>query len=154
MRPSAAPVRRRPSRRTDVLIAAAATLFFCWSFVPAWYRSPGGTIDGLGLPAVSLNAWDGPTAPAALLALVAAAWVGARAGRDLRDPQAVVAVDVALAMGALLLTLAGILVRRPGLVGPSEPAWGLAVAAAIAAVWTIAAGRGLRETRASHLYHP
>jgi hypothetical protein len=137
-----------------VVIALAATLFFCWSFVPAWYRSPGGTIDGLGLPTVYLNAWEGTTAPAALLAAVAAAWVGARAGCALRRPEAVVAVDAALAVGALLLTLAGVLVRRPGLVGPSKPAWGLAVAAAIAAVWTVAAGRGLSGTRASHLYHP
>lgn len=154
MRPGVPPFRRRPSCRTDVLVACAAITYLAWSLVPLWYQAPAGTADGPTLPAVSLNAWGGPTASAAVLALVAAAWVGARAGRELRHPGRVMAVDAALAGVALLLTLAGLLFHRPGSLGPSVPGWGLAVGVAIAVAWAIAAGRGLREVWVSGLRHP
>jgi hypothetical protein len=152
MRPSVPPFRRRPSRRTDLLVALAALLYFVWSFVPVWYRAGGGIVGGAALRTVSLNAWGGPTAPAAVLAIVAAAWVGARAGRDLRHPEQAVALDAALAVAALLLTLAGFLFRRPGPVDPSEPSWGLAVGAAVALAWTVTMGRGVLEARSPR--HP
>jgi hypothetical protein len=154
MRPTVPPFRRRPSRRSSFLVAIAAALYFAWSFVPVWYRAPAGTVGGVTLPPVFLNAWGGPTEPAALLAVVAPVWVGARTGRGLRRPAAVVSVDAALAVAALLLTVSGILFRREGPVGWARPTWGVAVAAVLAAVWTFCAVRALREAAASDLGHP
>jgi hypothetical protein len=129
-------------------------MYLVWSLVPLWYRTPAGAADGVTLPAASLNAWGGPTAPAAILALVAAAWVGARTGREPRHAGGVMVVDAALAGVSLLLTLAGILFPRAGSLGPSVPGWGLAVGLAITVAWAIAAGRGLREAWVSDLRHP
>jgi hypothetical protein len=135
-------------------VAVAAASFLAWSVVPVWYRAPGGTGGTVRLPPVLLNAWGGPTQPAALLAVVAVAWVGARIGRELRRPGWVVAVDASLAAAALLLTLSGILFRREGPLGASAPAWGLAVGAVLAGVWTLCALRALSEAAASDLGHP
>jgi hypothetical protein len=154
MRPGIAPFRRRPSRRSDLLVALWAALFLAWSFVPAWYRAPGGTVGGASFPPAFLSAWDGPTAPAAVLAAVAVAWVGLRAGRELRRPGPLVAVDAALPIAALLLTLMGTVFRREGAFGAAAPAWGLAVGVVVALAWTLSAVRALREASASHLGHP
>jgi hypothetical protein len=155
MRPTVPPFRRRPSRRWNLLVAAAAGSYSAWSLVPVWYRAPGGTADGVALPPVSLNAWGGgPTESAALLGIVAVAWVGVRTGRELRRPGRVVAVDVALAVTALLLTTVGILVRPEGVVAEAGPQWGLGLGAVLAGAWTWAAVRALRQAAATNLGHP
>lgn len=154
MRPTVPPFRRRPSTRWNLLVATTAGFYLAWCFVPVWYRAPGGTVGGLTLPPVLLNAWGGPTGPAALLAVVAVAWVGARAGRAPRRPGLVVAVDAALAVAALLLTVSGILFRRQGPLGGAAPTWGLAVGAVLAVAWTFCAVRALREAAATDLGHP
>lgn len=154
MRPTVPPFRRRPSTRLNVLVAVAAGAYLAWSFVPVWYRASGVTVGGVRLPPVQLNAWGGPTEPAAVLAVVAAAWVGARAGRELRRPGAVVSVDAALAVAALLLTVSGILFRREGPLGGAAPSWGLAVGVVLAAAWAFCAVRTFREAAASDLGHP
>jgi hypothetical protein len=154
MRPTVPPFRRRPSRRRNLLVALTAASHLAWSFVPAWYRAPDGAVGGVTLPPVFLNAWGGPTGAAALLAVVAVAWVGARAGRELRQPGRVVAVDAALALAALLLTVSGIIFRREGPLGGAAPAWGLAVGLVLSMAWTLSAVRALREAAASDLGHP
>jgi hypothetical protein len=154
MRPTVPPFRRRPSTRRNVLIALAAGSYLAWSFMPVWYRVTAGRAEGVTVPPALLNAWGGPTEPAALLALIAVAWVGARAGRELRRPAAVVSVDLALAVAALLLTLAGILFRRQGPVSEAAPSWGLAVGVVLAGAWAFCAIRALREAAGSDLGHP
>jgi len=154
MRPTVPPFRRRPSTRWNVLVALAAASYVAWTFVPVWYRAPGGTAGSVLVPPVHLNAWGGPTGPAALLAVVAVAWVGARAGREPRRPGAVVSVDAALAIAALLLTLSGIPFRRQGPLGEAGPAWGLVVGVVLASAWAFCAARALRGARASDLGHP
>ena len=154
MGPTVPPFRRRPSDRWNVLIALVAGSYFAWSLVPAWYRATAGTADGVTVPPALLNAWGGPTEPAALFAVVAVAWAGARAGRELRRPGAVVSVDAAIAVAALVLTVAGILLRRQGPVGEAAPLWGLAVGVVLAGAWAFCAIRALREAAGSNLGHP
>jgi hypothetical protein len=136
MRPAVPPFRRRPSRRWNLLTALAATAYLAWSFVPVWYRAQGGTTGGVTLRPVLLNAWGGPTGPAAILAIVAVAWVGARTGREVRQPERVVAVDAALAVAALVLTLSGVILLREGPLGGATPSWGLAAGIVLAVAWT------------------
>src|SRR5919106_1256859 len=153
MRPTVPPFRRRPSRRSNLLVAVAAGLYFAWSFVPVWYLGPGGTAAGVTLPPVALNAWGGTTGPAALLAILAVAWVGARAGRELLRPGRVVSVDSALAVAALVLTVAGIIFPREGPLGAAAPTWGLAVGAVLALAWGFSAVLARREGAGTDLGH-
>jgi len=141
------PAADRPSLggrwRSRGAVAAAALTYAAWTFGPCWYRADPAAVNGSTLPSVCLDGWGGPTAVAAVLSVLGAAWIGLWAGRDAPAPARAGLVDCALAAGALVLTAGGFLFPRPGLAGASSPSWGLMVAAALAAVWTLLAARNL-----------
>jgi hypothetical protein len=108
----------------DRILAGASGLFLIWSFVPVWYSFEG--IDSIG-------GWSGVTTVAAIMSILALAWLGMRvAGVSLNLTIKPGLVDLALAGIALFFTLLGLVVQ-PALYDVS---WGLIVALLLALAWT------------------
>jgi ascorbate-specific PTS system EIIC-type component UlaA len=113
----------------DRILVGASGLFLIWSFVPVWY-----SVDfDPALGSHSIGGWTGVTTVAAVMSILALAWVGMRiAGVSLNLTIKPGTVDLGLAGIALLFTLLGLVVQ-PALYGVS---WGLIVALLLAVAWT------------------
>lgn len=131
----------------DGLIAALAATYVIWSAVPRWYTAEGRQVLGIPVPDFRFNAWGGLTRIAALLAIIAVAWVGVRLGRGKVGPVDAPVIDVALAGPASLLTAVGGVAGRPATTGTASASWGLWVGLALALAWLGAAGWRLRRAR-------
>jgi hypothetical protein len=111
----------------DKLILGGAGVFFIWSLLPVWYKAG----------PFSYNAWGGVTVIAALMALLAIAWVvvrliGIRINLNVKPGL----IDLGLAGAGVLFTLLGLVVKRYGIVGFS---WGLIVGLLISLGWAYGA---------------
>lgn len=137
--------------RADALVAGAALAYLVWSFVPRWYVAEPGRLLGIPVPGYRFNAWGGPTAPAAVIALVALAWVGLRVGGARLAGGSL--GDLLLAGAALLLTVVGLLLGRPATTGTASASWGLWVGLGLSAAWAAAAWWRLRRARSGRFVH-
>jgi hypothetical protein len=127
----------RRLRRADVTVAATASLFLVWSFVPVWFVFvPGGVpVEGFEF---RVNAWHGHTVAAGVLAVLALAVVALRmAGREIRLGGRRGRVDLAAAAAAEVLTVLG-LVFQPEFF---DVAWGLYVGMGLGLLWVMVASR-------------
>lgn len=144
----------RPSTRTGRLTAAdwviltGAAGYLAWTVVPHWYRAGGGKAFGIPLPSYTFNAWRGTTTFAAILALVAIAWLGLRRGgvrlSTRTDPTT---VDLLIGTAGLGLTLLGLALPPAAGVGTTSVSWAFAVGVLLALVWSYGALRKYRERR-------
>jgi hypothetical protein len=140
---------RTPGRGAgDWIILAGAGGYLAWTAVPHWYRGGGGKAFGIPLPSYTFNAWRGTTTFAALVALVAVAWVGLRRG-GIRlwagtDPSI---VDLLLGTAGLALTLLGLALPPDTGVGTASVSWAFPVGIGLAVIWAFGAFRKYREHR-------
>jgi hypothetical protein len=134
----------------DWTILGGTGAYLAWTITPDWYRAGGGKAFGIPLPSYTFNAWRGTTLFAALVAIVAIAWLGIRLG-GIRVGAAVdpSVVDLILAAGGLVLTVLASVLRPTTGVGKASASWGLPVAIIIALLWTYGALRKYREHRSS-----
>lgn len=132
----------------DWVILTGAAGYLAWTVVPHWYRAGGGKAYGIPLPSYTFNAWRGTTTFAAVLALVAVAWLGLRRGgvglRMRTDPAT---VDLSLGTAGVALTLLGLALPPAAGVGRTSVSWAFPVGVVLALVWFYGALRKYRERR-------
>jgi hypothetical protein len=141
------PTRTGRLTAADWVILTGAAGYLAWTVVPHWYRAGGGKAFGIPLPTYTFNAWRGTTTFAAVLALVAVAWLGLRRGgvRLARTDPAT--VDLLLGTAGLALTLLGLALRPAAGVGTTSVSWAFPVGVLLAVVWSYGALRKYRERR-------
>jgi hypothetical protein len=132
----------------DWIILTGAAAYLAWTVVPAWYRAGGGKAFGIPLPSYTFNAWRGTTMFAALIAIVAIAWLGLRSGgARVWAGLGPSVVDLILASTGLVLTLLGLAVLPATGVGKASASWALPAGIALALLWAYGALRKYRERR-------
>lgn len=133
---------------SDWIILAGAGGYLAWSIVPYWYKAGAEKLFGIPLPGYTFNAWRGTTTFAALVALVAVAWVGLRRGgirlRAGTDPSI---VDLLLGTAGLALTLLGGALPPDTGVGTAAVSWAFPVGIGLALIWAFGGFRKYRERR-------
>ena len=119
----------------DKIILGAAGAYFIWIFLPVWYSCC--SLFGASVSAGSVNGFRGVLIIAWILAILAIAEVvlSRAMGTELKIPGKRGQIHLALAGGALLFTLLGLVAKTTGL----TLSWGIFVGLALAAVWAYGA---------------
>lgn len=116
------------------IVGGASAVFIIWTFLPFWY-----TWD-LGIGTAGVSGFRFPIILAFLCAVAALAGVVMTAlGTPMNLPMKAGTIQLAVAGGALLFTLLGLVIKPSALVVSASLSWGLFVGIIIAGVWTYGA---------------
>jgi hypothetical protein len=130
----------------DRIILGGAGAFFIWSFIPVWYKF------SVANASSSISAWHGITTFAAIIAVLALLWTGARlagATTNVRLNFPMAYIDLTLAGLGLLFTLLGLFIRPSIIVLTSGLQWGYFVGLVLAVVWAYGAYMRYQEVGTS-----
>jgi len=119
----------------DKIILGAAGAYFIWIFFPFWYSCC--SLFGASVEAGSVSGFRGVLIISWILAILAVAEVvlSRMMGTELKIPGKRGQIHLALAGGALLFTLLGLVAKTTGL----TLSWGIFVGLILAGVWAYGA---------------
>jgi len=119
----------------DKIILGAAGAYFIWIFLPFWYSCC--SLFGASVEAGSVSGFRGVLIISWILAILAVAEVvlSRMMGTELKIPGKRGQIHLALAGGALLFTLLGLVAKTTGL----TLSWGIFVGLILAGVWAYGA---------------
>jgi len=119
----------------DKIILGAAGAYFIWIFFPVWYSCC--SLFGASVEAGSVSGFRGVLIISWILAILAVAEVvlSRMMGTELKIPGKRGQIHLALAGGALLFTLLGLVAKTTGL----TLSWGIFVGLILAGVWAYGA---------------
>ena len=119
----------------DKIILGAAGAYFIWMFLPFWYSCC--SVLGATISAGSVNGFRGVLIIAWIFAILAIAEIAMSRimGTELKIPGKRGQIHLALAGGALLFTLLGLVSKSTGL----TLSWGIFVGLALAVAWAYGA---------------